>query len=276
MTMAKATGDALSVLAREREKIETRISAYERGEFDQPFESPNPIGAQSACETLIDAAKQPNATANPATEEHDDRTCAQTICLPAEIIQKLEAESTMLDALEDRFDNLEDVIEKKMAELTERRNEIVAEHNAKRKEYNRGNMSKGFWPLYGGIFLSVIAVFATRDLGFGMPGALATGVIGYAAGFYAFKVLASRFIRTNPAADAAAKERLECLRAEHDRVVENLDTLKMCLAQIERDEENIDELQMHIQDALDDLDDPDSLDDLDDLDDPDDPENRED
>lgn len=232
--------EALSLLARERGKIEKRINAYEAGEFGATHESLNPIGVQVACETLSDF-------------------------MSPQVAEALTAESEALDAANARYDALEDSLDKTIAELTDRRADLVQEHNEKRKSTNHGNMTKGFWPVYGGILLCVIAVFATRGLGFGMPGAIVAGVLGYAAGSYMFKYLIGRVVKTDPAVSEKVTQELDAIRAEYDRVADEINELKDRLDLVERAEEAIDELQMFIQDALD-VFDEDDLDDEEDED----------
>lgn len=229
---ADKVAEALSLLARERGKIEKRIDAYEAGEFGATHESLNPIGVQVACETLSDY-------------------------MSPEVAAALRQESEALDAVNARYDALEDSIDAVIAKLTEQRADLVKDHAEKRKAANAGNMTKGFWPVYGGLFLCVIAVFATRGLGFGMPGAIVAGVLGYAAGSYIFKYLANRFVKTDTAAIEKAAEDLEVIRDEYDRVAEEVNKKKDQLDLVERAEEAIDELQMFIQDTLDDFDEDD-------------------
>ena len=229
---AEKVSDALGLLGRERAKIEKRIDGYEAGQFDGTYESLNPIGVQVACETLSDF-------------------------MSSDVAKALNEESAALDAVNARYDKLEDSIEAAIAELTERRGELVKEHNDKRKSANKGNVTKGFWPVYGGILVCVIAVFATRGLGFGMPGAIIAGVIGYGAGSYVFKYLMGRLVKTDPAITERAEEELEAIRAEYDEVADQVGKLKDRLDMIERAEEAIDELQMFIQDALADFDEED-------------------
>lgn len=226
---ADKVAEALSLLARERAKIEKRIDAYEAGEFEATHESLNPIGVQVACETLSDH-------------------------MSPEVAAALAAESKALDEANARYDALEDSIDAVIAELTEQRADLVKQHAEKRKATNAGNMTKGFWPVYGGLFLCVIAVFATRGLGFGMPGAVVAGVLGYASGSYIFKYLANRFVKTDTAAIESASEELEAIRSEYDRVADEVNEKKDQLDLVERAEEAIDELQMFIQDTLDDFD----------------------
>lgn len=233
---ADKVAGALALLARERAKIEKRIESYEAGRFDAAHESLNPIGVQVACETLSDHMSPSVAAA-------------------------LKAEAEALDAANARYDALEDSIDAVIAELTERRGELIQEHNDKRKSANHGNMTKGFWPVYGGIVVCVMAVFATRGLGFGMPGAIVAGIIGYAAGSYIFKYLMGRMVKTDPAVTEEAAKELEAIRAKYDGVTDRVNELKDQLDLVERAEEAIDELQMFIQDALDDFDEDEDWDD---------------
>lgn len=229
---ADKVAEALSLLARERGKIEKRIDTYEAGEFGATHESLNPIGVQVACETLSDH-------------------------MSPEVAEALRRESEALDAVNARHDALEDSIDAVIARLTEQRADLVKDHAEKRKAANSGNMTKGFWPVYGGLFLCIVAVFATRGLGFGMPGAIIAGVLGYAAGSYIFKYLMGRLVKTDPAITERAEEELEAIRAEYDEVADQVGKLKDRLDMIERAEEAIDELQMFIQDALADFDEDD-------------------
>lgn len=229
---AEKVAEALSLLARERGKIEKRIDAYEAGEFEATHESLNPIGVQVACETLSDF-------------------------MSPEVAAALEVESKALDAANARYDALEDSLDKTIAELTERRADLVKKHSKKRKSTNKGNMTKGFWPVYGGILLCVIAVFATRGLGFGMPGAIIAGALGYAAGSYIFKYFFGRVVKTDPAQTEKATQELDAIRAEYDGIADKINELKDRLDLVERAEEAIDELQMFIQDTLDDFDEDD-------------------
>lgn len=237
----KAAADAFDLLARERAKIEARVAAYEKDQFDGVFESPNPIGVQVACEAISDFMSEETAEA-------------------------LKAESAALDKINDRFDAVEDKLEAQIATLSERREELVHEHHDKRKAANRGNVTTGFWPLYGGILMCVIAVVLTRDLGFGLPGAVVAGALGYASGSYIFKYFANRFVKPKAVVDENVEAELNALREEYDQIAETVNGLKDQLDLIERAEEAIDEIQMFIADTLDDLD-KDSWDDEDEDDD---------
>ena len=225
---ADAATEALGTLARERGKVEARIEAYERGAWDSVLESPNPLGAQAACEALADAGTP-------------------------EVVSALQAESAKLDELESRYDKLEDALEEEVSALSEQRVALVGEHNEKRKGINRANMMKGFWRIYFGVAVCVLAAFCANSLGLGMFGAVAAGALGYAAGAYIFKVLAARFIRTDPEAEAALREELDLLREKHDAISAEIDSLKERLASVNQGEEYVDELQLSIQDALDDI-----------------------
>lgn len=228
MTISAEAKASLGFVQKECQKLETRISAYERKAYNEVFESMNPIGTQLAVENLADE-------------------------LDAEIAAELTKYDEHLDGLNDRLIDVEGHLGDAIRLISNERDNKAREYNEKRKSVNAGNVAKGFWPVYGGIFLGVVFAILARDAGLGIIGCLVGGVLGYAAGAYVMRVLSTQLSkkRIDPAAQEAAKAELDAIHEEHKRLTEEMNGLQDTLADVSKSEDLISELQDFIQDTLD-------------------------
>lgn len=220
----------LDFLSRECDKIDSRLAAWEAGDFDAVFESLNPIGAQAAVEGLRDEM-------NP------------------EVARGLRGCDERLDAAAERLGEVEGAVGERSRLASQQREQLAREYNEKRKSVNAGNVAKGFWSIYAGLFLCVIVAFAARDAGFGLPGSVIGGVLGYASGFYImryFSAWQAKRKKVNPEAHAAAEKELEDIKARYDEAGERLHELQDRLLEIGKLDDPISELQDLVQDALED------------------------
>lgn len=220
----------LDFIRKECQKIDARISAYERKAYDEIFESMNPIGTQLAAEGLSDE-------------------------IDAEIAAELKVIDEQLDNLNDRLNDVEGNIGERIRTLNQERMDKAREYNEKRKKMNAGNFAKGFWPMYGGVFFGVVIAVAAREAGLGMTGCLLGGVCGYAAGSYIMNFLSTRISRQriDPAEQEAAKAELDAIHEEHKSMSEEINTLQDTHDIVAKTESLIEELQDFIQDALNDF-----------------------
>lgn len=220
----------LGFLQHECEKIESRIAAWEEDRFDAAFESMNPIGAQAAVEALR------------------DEMCA-------EVAAGLRACDEALDALAERLGEVEGAMGERSRLASRQREQLALDYNEKRKSVNAGNVAKGFWSIYAGLFLCVVVAFMARDAGFGLPGSVIGGVLGYASGFYVMRYFSSFMAKkkkTDPAAHAAAEKELEDIKARYDAMADQLHELQDRLIEMGKLDDPISELQDLVQDALED------------------------
>lgn len=220
----------LAFVQRECEKIESRIAAWEEDRFDASFESMNPIGAQAAVEGLRDE-------------------------MGAEVARGLRDCDEALDVLAERLGEVEGALGDRSRLMSQQREQLARDYNEKRKSVNAGNVAKGFWSIYAGLFLCIIVAFVARDAGFGLPGSVMGGVLGYATGFYIMRYFSSFMAKkkkTDPAAHAAAEKELEEIKGRYDAMGEQLHELQDRLLDIGKLDDPISELQDLVQDALDD------------------------
>lgn len=223
----------LAFVRRECEKIESRIAAWEEDRFDAAFESMNPIGAQAAVEGLRDEA------------------CAA-------VARGLRECDEVLDALAERLGEVEGALGERSRLMSQEREQLARDYNEKRKSVNAGNVAKGFWSVYAGLFLCVIVALMARDAGFGLPGSVIGGVLGYATGFCImryFSAFMAKKKKADPEAHAAAEKELEDIKARYDEMGERLHEIQDRLLDVGKLDDPISELQDLVQDALEDYED---------------------
>lgn len=226
--------DNLALIKRECQKIEARISAYERRAFDETCESLNPIGAQAAVEGLLDEMSAPVAAGLKACDEH-------------------------LDSLDERLNDVEGSLGEELRMLNQKRTETARRYNEKRRVVNRGNLSKGFWPMYGGLFFCIIFAMIANGFGWGMVGSVVCGIVGYAAGSYILQFFMNSMTknRIDPEVLEAGKAELDAIKAEFDETHEQIKALQDHLSDLGKLDDPISELQDLLQDAIDEWDDRD-------------------
>lgn len=228
VTISAEAQASLGFIQKECQKLETRISAYERKAYNEVFESMNPIGAQLAVENLADE-------------------------LDAEIAAELKKCDEHLDDLNDRLNEVEGVLGEAIRLLSAERDNKAREYNEKRKSVNAGNVAKGFWSIYGGVFFGAVFAFAARGAGLGVIGCVVAGVLGYAGGSYVLRYLSQNLAkkRIDPVAQAAAEAELNEIHEEYKNLTNQMNALQDNLIDVSKSEDLISELQDFVQDTLD-------------------------
>lgn len=217
----------LALIKSEHQAIRALAEAYEKGDFGT---EPEGDGVEKLKDTLwtMDATDvRPIAAA--LQEEMD---------LLDGTVDWIEGISSDLDA---RYQAC--MIDKKQAEI---------DFTSLRKKTNNNNLSRGIWPIYGGVIVGLMAAFLARQFELGMIPC----IIGGAAGYFIGNQLIQQALKRigHPSADAKenAEERaqLDQLRARYEELSREHERLTTAQYYLHRLVNQAEDLQFSISEAL--------------------------
>ena len=168
------------------------------------------------------------------------------------VANELEAEMAALDATISKIESISKKIDDRhQACLTERK-QTETEFTSLRKKTNNTNLSRGVWPIYGGVVVGAMAAFLARQFDLGMIPCVIAGAAGY---FIGNQLIQQLFNRTGHAAasnkdNTAEQAQLDQLRGRYEeltREYEHLANARDCLHRLVNQSED---LQFAISEAL--------------------------
>ena len=219
--------DHLQLIVSEHDKIRLLASAYEQGNYAGEVDTEIAEKLKDELWTL-----DPDDVAPVANELREQLSAFD------DTIAWLDRLGTENDA---RYQ--ECVAEKKQAET---------DFNTLRKKLNSTNISRGIWPIYGGVLIGIMAAWLANQLDLGMAGSIIAGALGYFVGNQLMQQVTKRLNHPSAAKKDDSDERaaLDALRGryeelsrEHDRLANARD----CLAKAVNHAEDI---QFAISEAL--------------------------
>lgn len=168
------------------------------------------------------------------------------------IANELEAEMAALDVTIGKIESISKRIDERHQACSAERKQTEAEFTSLRKKTNNANLSRGVWPIYGGVVVGAMAAFLARQFDLGMIACVIAGAVGY---FVGNQLIQQAFNRAGHAAatnkdNAAERAKLDQLRGRYEELsheYEQLANARDCLHRLVNQSED---LQFAISEAL--------------------------
>lgn len=226
----ESTGSAreqLQLAISEHEKIRQLADAYDQGNF-----------AEEADNAEVEALK--------------DRLWT----LGAEEVAPIEAglreQLSALDQTIARLDRISKGIDARHQACTAEKKQAELDFTALRKKLNSTNLSRGLWPIYGGVLVGVMAAWLASQLALGMAGCVIAGAAGYFVGNQLMQQIARRVGHPSAAKkdDSAERAALEELRGRYEELSREHDQLSLAQERLAKAGNCAEDIQFAISEAL--------------------------
>lgn len=224
--------ECLRTLAAEEQRLRALVAAYEQDDFSTaPHEA--------------------------AVEELKDKLWTLSAADVAPIADTLNAQMVQLDQIIEQLDGVTNAVEARYQTCAANKKQAELDFTALRKKVNGTNISRGVWPIYGGVLVGIMAAFLANQFQLGMAASVIAGAAGYFVGNQLMQQITKRLghpaaATANDSAERAALDKArgtyEALSREHDRLASAQDYLIRASNQAE-------DLQFAISEALHELND---------------------
>ena len=168
------------------------------------------------------------------------------------IASELEAEMAALDATISKIESISKKVDDRHQACMAERKQTEAEFTSLRKKTNNTNLSRGVWPIYGGVVVGAMAAFLTRQFDLGMIPCVIAGAAGY---FVGNQLIQQLFNRTghdaaNNKDNAAERTQLDQLRGRYEELSREYEQLANARDYLHRLVNQSEDLQFAISEAL--------------------------
>lgn len=232
MEQRNTAQECLRIIIAESERLRALVTAYERDDYD-------------------------DAPDNSAISELKDQLWTLDAADVEPIAAQLNEQMAQLDEIVDWLDGISDDIDTRYQNCMIDKKQAELNFIAMRKKVNGTNLSRGIWPIYGGVLVGVMAAFLANQFDLGMVASIVAGAAGYFVGNQLMQQITKRMghpavAKKDDSEERAALDKLrgayEALSREHDRLTSAQDYLTRASNQAE-------DLQFAISEALHELDD---------------------
>ena len=219
--------ECLRTIISEGERLRALTAAYEKGDYST---APEGLAIEELKDKLWTLGSEEVA---PIADQLNEQMAALD-----EIVEWLDGISSDIDA---RYQSC--MIDKKQAEL---------DFTALRKKVNGANLSRGIWPIYGGILVGIMAAFLANQFSLGMIASIIAGAGGYFIGNQLMQQVATRVGHPSAAKRDDSDERiaLDKLRGAYEELSREHDRLTMAQDYLTRVSNQAEDLQFAISEAL--------------------------
>ncbi|MBR5259134.1 MAG: hypothetical protein IKV48_01435 [Eggerthellaceae bacterium] len=217
----------LALIKSEHQAIRALAEAYEKGDFST---EPEGEGVEKLKDTLwtMDAA--------------DIRP----------IVDALKAEMDLLDETVDWVEGISSDIETRYQACMIDKKQTEIDFTSLRKKTNGSNLSRGIWPIYGGVIVGLMMAFLARQFALGLIPCIAGGAAGYFIG----NQLIQRALKmighpsTNAKENVEERAQLDQLRGRHEELSREHEHLTTAQYYLHRLVNLAEDLQFSISEAL--------------------------
>lgn len=219
--------ECLRTIISEGERLRALTAAYEKGDYS------------TAPEGL-------------AIEELKDKLWTLGAEEVAPIAHQLNEQMAALDEIVDWVDGISDDIDARYQSCMIDKKQAELDFTALRKKVNGANLSRGIWPIYGGILVGIMAAFLANQFSLGMIASIIAGAGGYFIGNQLMQQVAKRVGHPSAAKRDDSDERiaLDKLRGAYEELSHEHDRLTMAQDYLTRISNQAEDLQFAISEAL--------------------------
>ncbi len=227
MENRKTAQDYLQLAISEHEGIRSLAAAYEAGDYSSE-------SSAEGIETLKDELWTLGA------EEL------------APIAGELEAQISSLDETIARLEALNAKNDARYQACKAERRQAETDFTALRKKLNNTNLSRGLWPIYGGVLIGLMAAWLANQFNLGMVACVLAGAAGYFVGNQLMQQISRRLGHPSAAKKDDSDERaaLDALRGRYEELSREHDRLANAQDRLVKATNHAEDIQFAISEAL--------------------------